>query len=85
MYYHITSQSIVISNDYALFIKMALYIPRYVADAVDALVYVFLYPPVRRYAKGKLQKLSKRRTNHVSCTNGVRVWKRSVPFGAVIK
>ena len=62
-------------SDDAAFIEMFLYVLRYVADILDALVYVFLYPPVRRLfretARETLRKLpSRKRSNRV--VGGIR-------------
>ena len=55
------------------FLENALYATRFVPDIIDALVYVFLYPPVRRFVREKMQKLRKRRRkNRVSSMGCVR-------------
>ena len=62
-----------ISNEDSIFLENALYATRFVPDMIDALVYVFLYPPVRRFIREKMQKLGKRRRrNQVSSMDGVR-------------
>ena len=64
-------------NTKAAVIEMFLYVLRYVADILDALVYVFLYPPVRKLfretARATIQKLpSRKRSNRVVVSGGIR-------------